>query len=797
MVEKVSKIKLRGGKFDRETFLEFFKDEKQRVSIVYGRNGSGKSTVAKGFRMFLQNNETDAEDDNKLSEPIEVNIYDTNGNDLSDDIKGKVVVFDEKYVNENIGLKNDGIETIVLIGKQKEIDNGEQLIEKTMKSLQDEIDEIDNTLEIERKNHKSITKELDENCKPWKRSKLEILENTGNNMSDSKMNDISRLDVTKNQNELLDEYNKKFGELNIVKKKSINLDNYDALEYITEQDQERFDKVFKKHIVESNETVKEIYELTNDNLGRIRESKKIFEDGHKCPYCFQDIDDKYREEMLIKINNILSEDVNKYTQELLHLKINRIEIEKYEKYRDIDNALTKDIILAVQFYNRETDRINSIIDHKVDEPFEILNIDISKINALVVKINELIKLMNKKVENIKSIHNNIKMFKDELIELNDQIAHFEIKDSYNKLTNVRKIIDSKEKEKVLANGKLAKYRDELDQLKIKKGDVKIAVSKLNAFLGYILFSKNRIALETKENNGMNQYVIKVNGKNVLPKDVSTGERNIIAICYFFLDAMYGENENELYKNEKLYVIDDPISSFDYENKIGIMSFLRMQYDQILQGNEHSRILVLSHDIVTIRDTHKCIKDIYNNKVDKIAKLFELQSDLLSSFYCYDNLYSKLLNDIYNYASDEEKYDGDHTIGNKMRRVLEAFSTFTYKKGIEELSTNVNIINVIDNSEFYKNSMYRLILHGESHLEEDAKNIGEVNDFFQYIDEDSKKITARQILCLMHMLSPLHIRFQLFEPDKDGNVDKAEERIEEKIETIKKWEEEYKLIGKSI
>ena len=34
------------------------------------------------------------------------------------------------------------------------------------------------------------------------------------------------------------------------------------------------------------------------------------------------------------------------------------------------------------------------------------------------------------------------MFKDELIELNDQIAHFEIKDSYNKLTNVRKIIDS-------------------------------------------------------------------------------------------------------------------------------------------------------------------------------------------------------------------------------------------------------------------------------------------------------------------------------------------------------------------
>lgn len=52
MIEKIRKLKIKGGKFEKETTFEFFKNENQRVAIVYGRNGSGKSTIAKGFREF-------------------------------------------------------------------------------------------------------------------------------------------------------------------------------------------------------------------------------------------------------------------------------------------------------------------------------------------------------------------------------------------------------------------------------------------------------------------------------------------------------------------------------------------------------------------------------------------------------------------------------------------------------------------------------------------------------------------------------------------------------------------------
>ena len=99
-------------------------------------------------------------------------------------------------------------------------------------------------------------------------------------------------------------------------------------------------------------------------------------------------------------------------------------------------------------------------------------------------------------------------------------------------------------------------------------------------------------------------------------------------------------------------------------------------------------------------------------------------------------------------------------------------------------------------------MYRLVLHGESHLEEDTKNIGGINNFFQFLDEKNKRMTARQIICLMHMLNPQHVIFQLYEKDKDGyekdkdgNESKAEEKLRKKIEIIEKWENEFKLNNK--
>ena len=59
-----------------------------------------------------------------------------------------------------------------------------------------------------------------------------------------------------------------------------------------------------------------------------------------------------------------------------------------------------------------------------------------------------------------------------------------------------------------------------------------------------------------------------------------------------------------YASEYLIVIDDPVSSFDYGNRVGVMSLLRYQFGNILKGNVNSRILVMSHDLHSVFDLVK-------------------------------------------------------------------------------------------------------------------------------------------------------------------------------------------------
>lgn len=73
---------------------------------------------------------------------------------------------------------------------------------------------------------------------------------------------------------------------------------------------------------------------------------------------------------------------------------------------------------------------------------------------------------------------------------------------------------------------------------------------------------------------------------------------------FFTQILSNQDIGKLYQDEELVVIDDPISSFDFENKVGISSFLRYQTHKIIKGNAKSKILFLTHDLSTFSDLQK-------------------------------------------------------------------------------------------------------------------------------------------------------------------------------------------------
>jgi wobble nucleotide-excising tRNase len=191
---------------------------------------------------------------------------------------------------------------------------------------------------------------------------------------------------------------------------------------------------------------------------------------------------------------------------------------------------------------------------------------------------------------------------------------------------------------------------------------------------------------------------------VLPKNVSIGERNIIALCYFFTQIMANQDVSKAYEKEVLVVVDDPVSSFDFENRVGILSYMNYQMDRLVRGNPHNKMLIFTHDLTTMHDLMASASDIVkilkaqDQKQDWKTSFRELRDRKLEdAFHAKKsknlNEYSKMLMGIYNYAIGEAPED--YAMGNVMRRVLEAFATFNYRTGIAYVTRNQEVLQELD------------------------------------------------------------------------------------------------------
>ena len=93
-----------------------------------------------------------------------------------------------------------------------------------------------------------------------------------------------------------------------------------------------------------------------------------------------------------------------------------------------------------------------------------------------------------------------------------------------------------------------------------------------------------------------------------------------------------------------------------------------------------------------------------------------------------------------------------------RRVLEAFSTFTFKEGPDKVSLNPQVLALIPDQNkraYFQNSMYRLVLNTESHLQEAVQEAPEMS-FFSHLTVEEKQRTARDVLCFMYCVNPAHV-----------------------------------------
>ena len=772
MLENISKIALTGKMFDIRTKFLLFPTPEDRVVLLYGKNGSGKSTIAQAFREYK-----DGQRDPHW--PVDIEFLSNDDKHLlleklmsdSTEPKSKIFVFDENYVDRNLRIDASGLGSIVLLGKQvgieKEIEEATQRrdsLAKDQTKQQAICEQYSNPKSsISPEFHFKAIKEI--LSQGWAERDKNIRGNSKKTSVTAELiGKLGTMDIPqKTRSKLEHEYEEKFSMFSQTGKGAVPITSAITCAISFSSDIEDnaaalFPNVLQKQ--ELSEREQQLLDLFQP-IGLAEAKAFLSDETHRiCPKCLQDILPTYRAKVRQQINLIFNQEVKDFQKQLEGLLLQESSFILPDNCKNLDTQLFDEAVSAIARLTELIKAFNNAIKKKMNVLYEALPYTpIGLTDALFQVKQALAAIEAKRVSFNESIRDRNNLMQ-RLRQLNDEIACYSIADEY--AAYVRSSEEKQQADHLWSEitSKLEAEKEHIRQLEAQRANIEIAVEQINSALKYIFFCENRLSLKSTSDG---RYQLFSKGKKITPKNISCGERNAIALCYFFTEIGRGMDWNEAYHQELFLVVDDPISSFDLENKVGIASFLRQRFAQVLQGCATSKVLFMTHDIQVVYDMQKVFEEIHKATNKKaLFSLKELQNGQLVDFsYKSHNEYSSLMKLIFGYASGNKSETSDWMIGNTMRRVLEAFATFSYTKGIVAVSTEKDILALIEEPKrsYFENLMYRLVLNDESHFSNYVKSAPSMN-FFECLSPTDKQRTARDVLCLMHLLNEKHVLLHL-------------------------------------
>ena len=768
MFEQITQVTIKGGYFDTAVPLKVFE---KRFNVLYGRNGSGKTSISRAIAEFKKSDE-EIEGERKFSVSFD--------KALGDDDKKQIFVFNEDFVNNKVRLEDaEGLGTIVMLGDAADIQG--QIDEKTAElngimavftpletaygKYEDENDET---------SPKKLFNDLKNALNEWARKDSEIKGNRRNtSLSDAVTTDIK--DAAGVFDPTLDvaELQKGFASAVSV--------------FLAATKGERIS--WRSNMVTMSETAQYFRNLMNQKIERpepterdriivdvmtsamdahyVSEARELFgkEETAYCPMCMRGITPEEKEDLVGRISRLMTDRVNAYKQQLGVMR---------HKYEDVAVDLSpvgtmfreeKTAVMGTMAsLNAFLADIRSKIDAKLVNPYgdEQYDYDEATLNELVTAYNNAVTALKDKVDEYNRSIDEREAKRDELIALNKKVAYYSHKAVFDVYYTAK--TDSETNHTAYNAKKAEKETCEqaIRDLEQQKQFVNIAQDIINKYLSYVFYDDARMKLVS----GDNQYILQVNGNPIAPNKVSAGERNIIGLCYFLASMFEGRAKGHEFDEEMLVVVDDPISSFDFENKVGVASLIRMVSCYVLDKNANSKILIMSHDLQTVFNLQKVKSELHIGCSDQVDEL--VGKAIVTMTLKKRNEYKKLLDNIYAFATGENDVK-DISIGNQMRKVLEAYATFVYRGKMDDAFRKNDVLALIPEQKqtYYRNFMYRLILNGDSHEEESVYSLSNFDELYAI---GEKRRTAKCVLLLLYYINKPHLAAYIDDPVQFATIE---------------------------
>ena len=706
----ISKIVLNGvASYKKEAVL----DTDKKVNLLYGLNGTGKST----FSEFLYN-QTGARFSQCSIEGLEEN--DT------------VLVYNQKFVQDTF-YEPEGIHGIFTLSKgnakaQKIIDTASAEVKKLTEQKQ----------KIEEKKTKNEQKhlgEIEEYKKQVWRIKTEytggdrVLEFCLDGLKGNKDALFKHIiSLEKPEGELdysVDDLKKEAQQLQgeaqsrqLLSKVLINIEDIEQSELLS-----------KVIVGNKNSSVASLIETLGNSDWVNTGIKYVHIDGEKgvCPFCQQKT---ITQNFLKQINAYFDESYNRDKSQIEQM-ISRYDAE-IKKATDFFNAIKDDFFLEKNKAEIESLSANliSVLKHNLNtlrEKVKTLSIQVSlqpinkiieSINSIIENANSEITLYNQRIADIKGSKSKIRDSFWRLMrkEYNSVIELYAANEkAYEQLVkNIQKELQEKTSE-INTNTALIEEN--------RKKTVNIDEAVANIKNGLIDIGITDFTIEKYSEEEALYRLKREDLDEDVFKTLSEGEKMVISFLYF-IELCKGESTAEKASNNKIIVIDDPISSLSH---IYVFNIGRLIHNEFLRTKKYDQLFILTHSLYFFYE----LTNTNHEARKETQKLFRICKNIESSYF-EDMKYEDIQNDYQAYwhiIKDEKQAPA--LIANCMRNVIEYFFNFVEKQ---------DFANVFQRPELQENRYmaFNRYMNRESHSK--GQNIFDIKEFnYDSFREAFKKV----------------------------------------------------------
>lgn len=749
----------------------------KRVSIVHGMNGAGKSTIA---RSLSQTGETKED-----SPTARFYGYDTKTGEVQLTNIPNVRVFNEDYIDLNFKEKTgqDEVQSIIMIGDQvsldQEISSLETDIEDTTSNLDQAIQKREEQKKVEDEKKREMLTMIRDGG--WRETEIAIHGKT-KNATEKIVESIIATELDSedgyrgNKQRLEDDIAAivKARELSKLHGRIPFFDNLPNNEDL----QSFFDMVVEKK--SGGDLIRRINSLLSDeySTGDAAELRDTFlsSSSEVCPVCVQKVPDDHKHDVIDAFTTIYNDDAKQVEERARELCI---ELE-FAISSDVKALLGETTLRQVEeSYSELNNRWKQAqlkINKKKASPYLDLELDTADLFSALEVYNRNASAANKDIERHNSIVDDAASRQKNASARNLSCARYEYSAIIDSISRARTERGSAQSIERVENQKLDGLKRRHAELIAKQSNVGIAASVINQFLSNIFGDVSRLQVETNADSG---YKVLSRGVYVKPGRLSTGERNAISLAYFFTSCMEGKSVRNGYEDHQLVVLDDPLSSFDHENKYGVFNLVREVSENLCANNSMNQIIILTHDLGIAFDFASVFRTI--DGLSCVAS--ELRNEQLNRIAFPDKYsnYRAILSKMYSFARQEDVGEQGPS-GNEIRLLFEAFCEFEYGEDISKVLTNELVRerisgNSIATSTYFSGPVYKLFLHGESHSSEAVRS-GKFSLGPVYGAEDRRRI-CRDVLSLMYILNPDHVLSSLI----DGGAERSTA-----VASIHDWQE---------